>query len=326
MKTKYFLQFFLLFNLSSAALSSEYKPYEHKQIEFGIVISDILVASKENESQITKPILFFCQGSLPIPLIICEDSICGGTFPFDMNIFLEDFHLVIVSKPYIPVKSEVSELNSDYTFKDSTGNFPNDYLIHNQLDFYYKRNNFIIKELCKESRFDKSKIIVAGHSEGATVAAKMASTNKDITHLIFASGNPLGRIMTMIQQSRKNETEEKPYAENTFEYWSYLNQSDDDSLDPSSITNKGFSNPPMEYLDKLKIPVLIVYGTKDASAPYNDYYRALCIRERKSNIHFNAYIGLEHNFFGTDLAGKPNYDDFRWNQVAGDWLKWIKEN
>ena len=43
---------------------------------------DILVKSKKGEENIPKPIFLFCQGSLPIPLIIYDGKESFGTFPF----------------------------------------------------------------------------------------------------------------------------------------------------------------------------------------------------------------------------------------------------
>jgi dienelactone hydrolase len=77
------------------------------------------------------------------------------------------------------------------------------------------------------------------------------------------------------------------------------------------------------YLEKLKIPVLVTYGTKDWSSPYNDFLRVDVIRQNKNNFTFKAYIGTEHNFFPLTDDNKPNYDIFNWDKVANEWLKWL---
>jgi len=66
-------------------------------------------------------------------------------------------------------------------------------------------------------------------------------------------------------------------------------------------TNTGtysFSQNENEVLKRLKIPVLICYGTKDEAGPFNDMFHIETIRDRASNISFKAYVGLNHNYFG----------------------------
>lgn len=86
-----------------------------------------------------------------------------------------------------------------------------------------------------------------------------------------------------------------------------------------------FSQPPIKYMEKLKIPVLVSYGTKDWGSPFNDFMRVDFIRQGKSNFTFKAYVGTEHNFFPLTAENKPNYDIFNWDKVANDWLKWLNE-
>lgn len=87
-----------------------------------------------------------------------------------------------------------------------------------------------------------------------------------------------------------------------------------------------FSQPPIEYLEKLHIPILVAYGTKDWSAAFNDYLRTDVARKKKDNFTFKAYIGAEHNFFPVLADGKPNYDIYNWDKVALDWYQWLKRN
>lgn len=177
--------------------------------------------------------------------------------------------------------------------------------------------------------FDQTRFVVAGHSEGSTVASKLALKSKKVTHLIYASGNPLGRIMAMIGKDRamEEDTDSTKYGEVQFGYWEQVVNDKLNMDDTNGDTFKAtydFSNPPIHYLEKLTIPVLICYGTKDWSAPYNDYFRVEMIRQKKKNFTYKAYIGLEHNFFPLTATGQPNYDIFNWDKVAFEWWKWTK--
>lgn len=299
--------------------------YRHLELTYKSELVDVIVASKKSEEEKPKPLFLFCQGSLPVPAIVYDETGATSPFPFSSDLISEKFHLIYISKPGIPVIAKASELKPDYTYVDSTGNFPSYYLQRNYLDYYVDRNTEIIKQLQKMNWVSKNQLIVAGHSEGATIAAKLALENKSVTHLIFASGNPMGRIMSMIERSRMYENDSSNLAENDFGYWEYLLNENEkkDSIDPYAKTDYSFSIPAMDYLKKLKIPVLITYGSIDYSTSFNDYFRVWCAQNKKSNIEFKSYVGLEHNYFGTDSEGKADYNQFNWDKVATDWYNWI---
>ena len=293
---------------------------------------DILIKSKKGEENIQKPLFFFCQGSLPTPLISYDEHGVYGTFPFIPDSLSEKYHLVIVSKPYIPVMADVSTLSQNYfTYIDSTGKPPKEYSDRNLLSYYTPRNIKIIKYLQKQKWVSHAQLVVAGHSEGSTVAAKMAVECKKITHLIYSGGNPMGRIMSIIGKDRavETDTDSTRFGEQSIMYWEQVVKNKN-SMDAShGDTDKAtfeFSYPTIKYLEKLKIPVLVTYGTKDMCAPFNDFLHVETIREGKTNFTFKAYVGTEHNFFPLTEDNKPNYDVFNWDNVANDWLQWLNEN
>ncbi|MDY0089578.1 MAG: acyl-CoA thioester hydrolase/BAAT C-terminal domain-containing protein [Flavobacteriaceae bacterium] len=302
--------------------------YKHISHKYKNDVIDILIKSKAGEENIEKPIFLFCQGSLPQPLIKYDGDDIYGVFPFNPEIFTDKFHLVIISKPYIPIIADIKNLHNKSLYLEGDGNFPKEYSKRNLLDYYVNRNISVLKYLQKESWVSSSTLVVAGHSEGSTVASKMALKTKKITHLIYASGNPMGRIMTMISQNRVNESFEDNISlgEEEIKYWEEVVKNKDDMDASQGDTNKAsfeFSNPPILYLKKLKIPVLVTYGTKDWSAPFNDFMRVDFIRKNKLNFTFQPYVGTEHNFFPLNKNNEPNYDIFNWDKVAQGWLKWI---
>ena len=291
---------------------------------------DILIKSKKGEENKPKPIFFFCQGSLPIPLIIHQDKDVYGTFPFNPDSLSVKYHLVIVSKPSIPIIADVSTLKPNFTYVDSSGNFPKGYIEKNLLSYYVPRNIAIAKYLQKQNWVSTKELVVAGHSEGSTIAVKMASEFKEVTHLIYSGGNPMGRILSIIQQNRtyETDTDSTKYGEYNFDYWADIVKNKNEmytSQGDAYKTTYEFSEPMITYLEKLKIPVLVTYGTKDWSSPYNDLLRVNIIRQKKSNFTFKEYIGTEHNFFPLTEDNKPDYNIFNWDKVANDWLNWLNE-
>jgi len=206
---------------------------------------------------------------------------------------------------------------------------PKGYLERNYLDYYVFRNNFVLKQLAKERWVKNKKLIVAGHSEGSTIASKMASINRKITHLIYSGGNPYGRIMNILAQSRSFDTDSKNEGNNTIDYWKEVVENSNDinsQTGDSYKTTYSFSLPQKENLMDLEIPVLISYGTKDWSAPFNDLFQMEAIREKKKNILFNSYLNLEHNYFPITKNGTANQEIYNWDKVAEDWINWLQKS
>lgn len=289
---------------------------------------NIIIKSKKGEELKPKPIFLFCQGSLPIPLLKYDENGTFGITPFNSDLICEDYHLVIIGKPNIPILSNKSNLQKNNTYLEK-GHFPKEYSKRNLLEFYVKRNKFVLDYLLKQSWVSNNKLIVAGHSEGSTIAAKLTETYPKITHLIYAGGNPMGRIMSIINEKRSFESDSLKQAEDEIEYWKYVVNDKENMDDKFGDTNKAtyqFSIPPIQYLEKIKKPILVSYGTKDWCSPYIDFMRVDFIRKNQTNVTFNAYIGLEHNFFPILSNGTPDYTIFNWDKVAIDWLKWLNAN
>lgn len=290
--------------------------------------ANYLVYSAKGEEQIRKPLFFMCQGSLPIPLIITRKGQQYGVFPFTADSLSKYYHLVIVSKPGVPIIAEDTTLAPGFIWRDSkTGRMPVNYVKNNHPQYYCERNIRIINELCKMSFIDKNKIVVAGHSQGASIAARMASESSVITHLIYAAGNPMGQIMSMIGAARKHETDSLKETSSLIEYWSAACENRNDLNDEHGDTYKSvydFSYPAINYLRKVKIPVLVSWGTVDYCTPFIDYMQVEFIRDHRKNFTFQSYVQRDHNFFGVTPAGKTNYEDFGWDKVELDWLLWLR--
>lgn len=324
MKKKVSVLLLLFSFIATAQKSAEDFGFQHLKLEYKKQIVDILIQTKKGEETKKKPIFFWCQGSLPQPVIKYDEKGIYGTFPFNTDDFLNEFHLVIVGKPGVPVISAVSSLKSDFTFSNEQGKTPEAYNQSNYLDYYVLRNNWILKELIKQDRFSNTKIVVAGHSEGSSIAAKMASENTKITHLIYSGGNPYGRIMSILAQSRYYDSDN-----NTIEYWKEVvdNKNDLKTEEGDSFkTTYDFSVPVSEKLEKIKIPVLITYGTKDWNAPYNDLFYVEAIRKQLKNITFIPLVGLEHNYFPVNEKMEPNQAVYNWEDVGKQWAKWLTNN
>lgn len=324
MKKILFFLFPIIISFQSFSQKPEDFGYRHFTIKFKNDNVDILIKSRNGEENIKKPLFLFCQGSLPHPLIILDkDGKPYSIAPFKTDSLEKYYHIAFISKPYIPLIAQESVLDN-YNFIDSTAHtFPLEYIKRNVIDYYVERNIAVINFLKQQKWIDAKKIIIAGHSEGSNLVAQIAYKCKDVKYVIYASGNALGRIMAIIANDRQENLHVN------FKQWQSIVDS------PYVINNKGdaykatygFSYPPPIYfLEKLKIPVLVCYGTKDPSALLNDYLQVEMIRQKKKNFSFYVYDGLEHNFFGLKPDGSFDENQFHWDEVVNDWLTWLKKN
>ncbi len=285
-----------------------------------------IICSQKGEEDRKKPLFFFCQGSLARPLQYTTDK---GTYPvflpFDLDIITKDYHLIVVSKPAIPVTEDQKNLQENFSYPKD-GLPPVEYIVNNNLDYYYSRNNFILKKLLGKPWADAKRIIAAGHSEGSYVALEMAAHNKKITHLVYSGGNPLGRIMSIISENRQSTDEEESWNTESIDFWKKtVANSDKKETDQenTSFYNYTLSQNFTQDLLKLKIPVIVTYGTKDQNGIFNDYLQVLTIQNHKKNYTFKSYFGCDHNFFPLK-NGQPDYETDNWTQVAHEWISWLK--
>ncbi|EKT4498389.1 dienelactone hydrolase family protein [Flavobacterium psychrophilum] len=319
---KKILLIMLLISKNYAIAQKTPEDFGYKQMSFKFQDDkvDLIVISKKGEEKIAKPLFFFCQGSLPRPVVIYDEKGLYGTLPFNETSFLDDFHIIIIAKPAIPIIANANILGKNFMYlKDKENEIPpKGYTDRNYLDYYVFRNNFILKQLSKERWVSKKKLVVAGHSEGSSIASKMAILYPKITHLIYSGGNPFGRIVNILSEERDKA--------NTINYWKTV-------VENSAVINYNggdtykatysFSLPQRQNLVQLKIPILVTYGSKDVAANYNDLFQIEIIRDRKQNFKFINYPDLEHNFFAVNEKLEPIYEKENWDKVAKDWLDWL---
>jgi len=317
---------FLIFITVTAFGQKKPEDFGYKHLTFGFknTLVDVLIKSKKGEENVQKPLFFFCQGSMPQPLLKYDGAGLYNTFPFNEEDFLNDFHLVIIGKPGVPVISDVNDLKQNFQFLLENDSVPRKYSDNNYLDYYVARNNYIINQLWKKKWVAKSKLVLAGHSEGSTIATKLATKNNKVTHLIYSGGNPNGRILSMLEDEIHHR---KNYE--LIEYWKLVVENKKNIEYNGGDTCKAtydFSQPSAVHLKKLKIPILITFGTKDWNAPSVNLLFIECIRSGIKNIEFKPYFDVEHNYFPINDKREINYETYNWEIVGKDWLNWLYKN
>lgn len=290
-----------------------------------------------NDSTFTKkPTLIFCQGSMPIPLIIREEGY-GGFIPslnFNFLRVAEEYNIIVISKPFTPIIADVRHLNDQYCYVPNTAftkQYDTLYLKNNYREKYISRANDVIEYLQNQEWVDSSKIYVVGHSEGASVAIGIAKSNPLVKAVGYLSGNPMGRYAQYIYSQRNTEIKGLQTAEASqdsidllYKRWNKISYSSEDlPFDDPNRTWTSFSKPIINEITDLKCPIFIGYGTEDPGGQFCDYMPIYLDIVKKTNYKLSPYVGRGHNFEKI-VDGKPDFNDMIWEKVMADFLLWLE--
>ena len=178
-----------------------------------------------------------------------------------------------------------------------------------------------------------------GGSEGFTVGADLvANHNHYVTHTILFSGHAGRRFETNIYGIREqvNRGEMTPeqgqeMIESLYAWWADIQKH------PTALTNapadtyrawQSFSIPSLDNLIRIKTPLYIAYGTADKEiAPNLDYLPLDFIEKGKTNLTLKSYYDHDHQFFQMkrDASGKIIDKVYRGDEVAKDWMEWLRQ-
>jgi dienelactone hydrolase len=335
-----FLPFALLFLLlshhgfgqaASTRLTPEQFGYRHLVVMFGRDSVHVLVQSKKGEEKVKKPLLLWVQGSLPRPLILVDSLGPLRVFPFATRSGADSLaarcHLVIIGKPGIPLVGNLKDLDDNASFVDKASRIPPAaYCERNYLEYYVRRNTAVLRYLKRQAWVDGDNVTVGGHSEGSSIAAGLAAVPGLVHRAVYLSGNPLGRMMSIIADNRQRPESANDTAAvaGSFRWWHQVMANPTQggcTPGDNNRTTASFSGAPMRDLLRARVPVFIGYGSLDKAVLSNDYLRLESMRLHKTTITFRDYPGREHNFFSLK-NGQPDYDEDYWPVVGRDFLRW----
>lgn len=283
-----------------------------------------------------KPVLLWCQGSLPYPIYVNSKEegiwlIGGGITNFDISNIVKNYHIVIISMPKTPLVADEKEINESYWYFGNSNdkNIPTtEFQKADYLENYVNRGLKVLKFLKKQNWVDNSKLIVAGHSQGSKVATKIAIENKNVSKLGLFSANPFGRIDQNIRSYRKDAEQkliswkeaDKKIEE---EYQTFKDANNPKILKekPELLAWKSFSIPLIDDWINFNKPIYLAYGTNDTASDLNDIVPLYFIREHKNHLTLKRYLNLEHNFFKVE-EGKANHEKPHWENVMNEFINW----
>lgn len=276
-----------------------------------------------NPKSVKKLHLFIhIDGSLPAPLWIETNPCCVTLDPFNYSLIPDNYAYVVISK-------------HGFKFSDKENfNTPTNFWNKNTLDFRVERVNKVI-EYIKKRIFVPEKIIVVGTSQGADVAAKLTTINKDITHLGFWASGGLSQLMEFVLFIRKSAiaghiTEEESVRRIDSLLIQFQQFFDDPSPkkiwdDNSYLSYVSFSEPPINHLVQIDIPIYVAIGTKDENVAVENAYVIPIefIRQGKKNLTFRHFPNYDHSFMEVNETGQ---EIDRFDKVTKDFLQWIDKN
>ena len=315
----------LLLSLRSPAQTAPAVPrppeafgYRRLTVMFGRDSVQVLLLSKKGEEQLKKPLLLWEQGSLPMPLMFYDEKGAYPVFPFHPKKVLESCHLAIISKPGLPLTADVTGQNPNALGQRQP---PPYYCARNYLDYYVRRDEAVLRFLKKQPWVEASRVVIGGHSQGTAVVAHRAAVPGLVSRAVYLNGNPLGRIMSMLAEGR--QTADTSSTGRTFRRWQEVvaDPTRADCLGDDPRNSYGFGASEMPELLRTRVPVFVGFGTRDRGVAGDDYLRLETIRQHRANFTFREYPGREHNFFGVK-NGQPDYEDFYWDRVGEDFLRW----
>jgi dienelactone hydrolase len=287
-----------------------------------------------------KPVFLFCQGSLPYALFYKEDSLhtWQQSLPFDYKKYKKDYYFVIISKSGLPVFSTTAD--SNYFYIDPiTKQTPDKYFENDNLNYRVTATNDVINFLLKQKWVDKTKFIIAGHSEGTKVIVKACASNKNITDVIFLAGNPYSRFDQGIREIQSSVllgklTDEEGQKEidelnKQIEFWyNHPNDSAPTGTNEYFRNYTSFYEPIMPYILKIKVPLFVAFGTKDIISENCNLLPFEFARTGKKNLTIKSYLGCDHGFVKNvyDKSGKIISSEEMFDKVASDFFKWLKDS
>lgn len=321
----YIIFIFLISNQIYAQYEPKYDEYKHFSIFKKRDTINYHVYTKDSTKK--DGIILFINGSGAEPLFTIKQEgnnmWINSSIPFDLNKIPSNYIFVLVSKKCLPF----SVINKDFKT-------PNCFFENEGLDYRVWQNDIVIKNILQKHIKNPKKIIVIGHSEGSDVVAKLGTINKKITHIGYWSGGGNTQFYDFALFIRKEVSEGKIDEKTaSVKLDSLFNQIKDIELHPNSISKtwednsyrrwSEFSEPSIDNLVKINIPIFVALGAKDKSVPVEsgllipvEFYK-----RKKQNLTFRLYPNYEHSFY--EIPKNENKEWIpHWMDVFDEFMKW----
>ena len=273
-------------------------------------------------------LVVYLQGSNPSPQFFWRED-DGAARP--MSWIPRDYDRLRNGDVYVVIEKPGFE----GVFPEEIEEVPAAYHRANSLDDRVMRADRVIDLLVAETPFDK--VVVYGHSEGAPVAAKLATVNPHITHVGFWAGSALSDFFDFALEARlaahKGEAtfeEAQGEIDAAIGYFAEVIANDraGTDVDDFGYTHKrwfSYAEPPINHLVRIDVPLFVQVATRDESAPIESTYMIPLefARLGKTNLEYRVCLGCDHGFF---VTGEGGVRERKWPQIFSDFMVWVDEN
>jgi esterase/lipase len=271
-----------------------------------------------------KSTFLFLQGSGAVPLCIVNDQ--GHRLTFSLHTkpeILQNFNFVIIAKV-------------GFTFsRHHDAAVPDEYHQKTSLAYRVFQVDTVLQYMLSAQLIINKNILVCGHSEGSDVAAKLATVNKDISHLAFLSGGGASQFSEYFLYTRKRIVRgELSFREGQNEIDVLTTQFEEIMQNPASITKfwqghtylrwATFAEPALRNLLQLDIPIFMAMGSEDPIVHPEafDLIISEFLFNKKKNLHHQIYEGADHGFKENSDTG-PGIDHIP--TLIADMVNWFKQ-
>lgn len=297
------------------------------------------------------PTIIFLQGSGNYPLIAYMSDTVNFQIipPFNIQQYVGKYNFVAISKPATPLCREW--VNNPPLIDTSFANVVT-FAKMDFLDYYVYQTAQVIDYLKSKVLRKDSPIYLIGNSHGGKVAIKYASMYpKNIQKLILYSSGVLDlkvqEIYLWRQLSDENKVSEEEAQKNIDaiyqnylslkDYFDYFQKSRDrsDLKDKMELVNHynalaAYSynfDLSLDYLLKVDMPILCVYGTDDLKCRDNDMLPLYFARANKSNLTMMPMLYCNHLFIQTKIDNKSGEKTEKYigDEVFSKIEKWLVE-
>lgn len=284
----------------------------------------------------TLPLLVFLNGSGSDPIMSIKQAPDGtwktySSFPMSQRLLAERYHVLMVSKPGIPL------IDTVHAGPQAP---PAAYTQRLSAQWRAKAASLAIGEVLDRYPVDRGRIGVMGFSEGGQVAPRVASIDPRVTHVMAFVGGTLNQFFDPIIEQRMEAAKgaiseqeaqanidslladvERIYADphaTDKEFWGH-----------SYLRWSSFTDPPtIDALVALDIPLYMAQGSADhnTQALGADYVRLEFLRLRKKNLTYRSYPGCDH-FFNCTQVNEAGEEVQEWKlvQVWEEAFKWFDQ-
>jgi esterase/lipase len=289
-----------------------------------------------------KPLLFVISGcrGLPTMLVVqCGDkSLRLGTVPPDqINHFSGEYHVAFMGKAGTPFCDtvKVDEINPLKNLEDYQPS--QEYIQKCGMKWELMASSIVLDFLCRKLPVAADKVVAIGFSEGGRLAVRLASENKQVTHLVTVISGGLNQFYSSIINRRMDAAagkithqEAQAAVDDLFAVYKEIYSAPHNTErwydgHPYQRWGSFCTDIPLEHLVKLEIPILFVNGSADRNSPVlqSDYVMLEFLRRGKTNLTYRVLPGCDHWFYEVvQKNGEDQHVSHREEalKIVSDWL------